>query len=124
QWPAGADLASPGIVAGAEKTHPTPDNIQQKCLKSAQVRSSRHADAAERCKLPISAHKFHNQPIYLQVYNYIAQRANKINIETARDSKSIAVASKRDSASMKTLSILTMVFLPGTFIAVRFSFPS
>lgn len=54
----------------------------------------------------------------LQVYNFIAQRDNRLNVEVARDSKSIAIASKRDSSSMKTISILTMVFLPGTFVTV------
>ncbi|KAI9649436.1 hypothetical protein NHQ30_002012 [Ciborinia camelliae] len=31
----------------------------------------------------------------------------------------MALASKRDSSSMKTIAILGIVFLPGTFIAVR-----
>jgi hypothetical protein len=37
----------------------------------------------------------------------------------ARDSKAIAISSKRDSSAMKTIALLTMVFLPGTAIAVR-----
>ena len=48
----------------------------------------------------------------------MAQRDNKLNIEIARDSKSIAVEGKRDSSAMKTIAVLTIVFLPGTFIAV------
>ena len=57
------------------------------------------------------------------VYNFIAQRDNKLNIEVARDSKAIAAASKRDSSAMKTIAVLTIVFLPGTFIAALFSVP-
>ncbi|KAF8856396.1 hypothetical protein BDZ45DRAFT_594255 [Acephala macrosclerotiorum] len=48
------------------------------------------------------------------VYNLLAQRDNRLNIEIAR-------ASKRDSTAMKTIAILTMMFLPGAFIATLFS---
>lgn len=36
----------------------------------------------------------------------------------------IAAASKRDSASMKTVAVLTMAFLPATFFAALFTIPS
>lgn len=36
----------------------------------------------------------------------------------AADSREIAAASKRDSSAMKGIAFLTMVFLPGTYIAV------
>jgi Mg2+ and Co2+ transporter CorA len=35
----------------------------------------------------------------------------------------IAAESKKDSSAMKTISILGMIFLPGTFVAVSCSFP-
>ncbi|KAF8847793.1 hypothetical protein BDZ45DRAFT_606884, partial [Acephala macrosclerotiorum] len=35
--------------------------------------------------------------------------------------KQIAAASLRDSSAMKTISVLTILFLPGTFIAALFS---
>ena len=54
----------------------------------------------------------------LQLYSLISQRDSKINILVAEDSKKIAMAAKRDSTAMKTISVLTMVFLPGTFVAV------
>ncbi|KAH6720635.1 hypothetical protein BKA61DRAFT_652037 [Leptodontidium sp. MPI-SDFR-AT-0119] len=57
------------------------------------------------------------------VYNFIAQRDIQQNIEIAKDSKSIAVASKRDSSAMKSISLLTMVVLPGTFISTLFAVP-
>lgn len=57
------------------------------------------------------------------VYNLIAQRDVQQNIELARDSKSIAVASKRDSSAMKSIALLTMVILPGTFISTLFAIP-
>ena len=47
------------------------------------------------------------------------QSDNGFNASIALDSKKLAEASKRDSSSMKTIAALTMVFLPGTAIAVR-----
>jgi hypothetical protein len=41
-----------------------------------------------------------------------------LNIEVARDSKLIALATGRDSIAMKMIAILTIAFLPGTFVAV------
>lgn len=48
----------------------------------------------------------------------MAQKGNMINIALAADSKQIAMATKRDSSAMKTIALLTMIFLPGTFVAV------
>ena len=41
-----------------------------------------------------------------------------MNIEVARDSIVIVLASGRDSAAVKTVAILTIDFLPGTSVAV------
>lgn len=41
----------------------------------------------------------------------MAQKDSKVMMELAADSK-------RDSSAMKTISILGMFFLPGTFVAV------
>lgn len=46
------------------------------------------------------------------------QRENRLSFEMAKDQRRIALASKQDSSSMKTISILGIVFLPGTFLAV------
>jgi hypothetical protein len=47
----------------------------------------------------------------------------KISIEIADASRAIAAESKRDSTAMKTIAAVTMVFLPGTFVASLFSTP-
>ncbi|KAF4537997.1 Magnesium transport protein transmembrane region [Lasiodiplodia theobromae] len=47
----------------------------------------------------------------------------KVNHQMARDSARLAGAAKRDSSSMKTIAILTTVFLPGTFVSALFSTP-
>lgn len=56
-----------------------------------------------------------------KVHNLIAQEESVRNIEIAKDSKRIAWANKRDSSSMRSIVVLTMVFLPGTFMSVRSS---
>jgi hypothetical protein len=67
----------------------------------------------------------------------MAQKDAKVNIRlaeisadisqaTMQDSKvmkELATESKKDSSAMKTISLLGMVFLPGTFIAVSFLKP-
>lgn len=57
------------------------------------------------------------------VHSMISQRDSKVNICVAEDSKKIAAAAKRDSLAMKTVSMLTLIFLPGTFVAVCFRLP-
>jgi len=55
-----------------------------------------------------------------QLFNLIAQADNDINIGLSKDTKELAVASKRDSSAMKIIAFLTTLFLPGTFVAVSF----
>jgi hypothetical protein len=54
----------------------------------------------------------------------MAQKDSKINIELAETTTVIARESKKDSSAMKAIALLTMCFLPGTFLAVRFHFKS
>jgi hypothetical protein len=65
----------------------------------------------------------------------MTQKDAKVNIQLAENSaflaraskedsevmRTIAVESKKDSSAMKTIAILTMFFLPGTFLAVGLS---
>ena len=46
------------------------------------------------------------------------QRDNQLNLSIATSSAKIAEESRRDSASMKTIAVLTLLFLPGTSVAV------
>ncbi|OCK74103.1 hypothetical protein K432DRAFT_364013 [Lepidopterella palustris CBS 459.81] len=50
-----------------------------------------------------------------------SRKDNQLNIQIAKSSARIAEESRRDSASMKTIAVLTLVFLPGTSIASIFS---
>lgn len=50
-----------------------------------------------------------------------SRRLNKVNTEIATSSAKIAEESRRDSASMKTIAVLTLLFLPATSVASIFS---
>jgi len=54
----------------------------------------------------------------VQIYNHIALKNNEVNRGLAYDSRELAVAGKRDNYAMKSISVIAMVFLPGTFVAV------
>ncbi|KAK4449142.1 hypothetical protein QBC34DRAFT_99142 [Podospora aff. communis PSN243] len=64
--------------------------------------------------------------------DYLQERArtqlqvvfNLINQSEAAASRQIAAATKKDSASMKVLAVMTLVFLPGTYFATLLSIPS
>ncbi|KAM3522394.1 hypothetical protein MY4038_008632 [Beauveria bassiana] len=57
------------------------------------------------------------------LFNMMMQQDNANGIELAKSSHQIARASYRDSSSMKTLAIVTMLFLPGSFVSAMFSMP-
>lgn len=54
------------------------------------------------------------------VYSMIGQRDNRVNIETATMSQKIATLARRDSLDMRIIAAVTLVFLPGTFVATMF----
>ncbi|KAI0387365.1 hypothetical protein F5Y04DRAFT_240042 [Hypomontagnella monticulosa] len=58
------------------------------------------------------------------ITNLLAQRNNQTNRDLAESSTSIARDTRRDSAAMKSIAILTMIFLPATFTATYFSTPA
>lgn len=78
----------------------------------------------------------------MQIFNFIQQRDNQLNIQLAQSSRKIAEESRRDnllnmeiakataqvaeetrqdSAAMKTIAVLGLTFLPGTAVATFFS---
>lgn len=62
-----------------------------------------------------------NLALTCQLYNIIAQKESKLNLEMAQHQRLLALASKRDNQSMKALSIVGAVFLPATYLASLFS---
>ncbi|KAM5350946.1 hypothetical protein ACJ41O_003669 [Fusarium nematophilum] len=61
------------------------------------------------------------------VSNELAEVGNNLTTvsnELATASKDLAKATAKDSSSMKTIAVMTMAFLPGTFFAALFAIPS
>lgn len=52
------------------------------------------------------------------LFNLTAKKDQEISIQIAKESMIIAEESKKDSTSMKAIAGVTMIFLPGTFVAV------
>lgn len=48
----------------------------------------------------------------------LSRRDAELMIEIARDSRSVALATARDSAAMRVIAAVTVLFLPATFTAV------
>lgn len=55
------------------------------------------------------------------VYNLVAQRDNKDNLNMATISTDIAKTTKDDSSAMRTIAVMSIAFLPGTFVSSFFS---
>ncbi|KAI4940347.1 hypothetical protein J4E86_010981 [Alternaria arbusti] len=65
------------------------------------------------------------QACYLQERGRTQQAVifNLLTRDDAKSSKDIALAARKDSYSMKTIAIMTMIFLPPTFFATLFAMP-
>ncbi|KAI0168631.1 hypothetical protein BJ166DRAFT_261172 [Pestalotiopsis sp. NC0098] len=57
------------------------------------------------------------------IFSLISSEENRISRLVAEESAKVAISSKRDSMAMKTVAVLTMIFLPGTFVAAFLSMP-
>ncbi|KAM0134367.1 hypothetical protein ACHAO1_005763 [Botrytis cinerea] len=55
------------------------------------------------------------------LYNIIAQKESKLNFQMAKEQRQLAHAAKRDSSTMKTISLLSAIFFPGAYLASVFS---
>jgi hypothetical protein len=57
------------------------------------------------------------------LFSLITQRDQNQNLRIANDTHILARESKRDSTAMKAIAIVTMFFLPGTFLSSLFAIP-
>ncbi|KXJ95801.1 hypothetical protein Micbo1qcDRAFT_157875, partial [Microdochium bolleyi] len=48
----------------------------------------------------------------------------RVNIKLTQASRELAEASEKNSSAMKTIAVMTMLFLPGTFFAALWAVPS
>ncbi|KAL2822436.1 hypothetical protein BJX63DRAFT_417536 [Aspergillus granulosus] len=58
------------------------------------------------------------------IYGLLTQRDNMVGVSVAIESKKISEASKRDGSALKSLTVLTAVFFPATYIATLFTLPT
>jgi Mg2+ and Co2+ transporter CorA len=59
-----------------------------------------------------------------QLFSILTHEDAKINIDVANASQKLADEARRDGSSMKTIAIVTMLFLPATYFAALFAMPS
>ncbi|KAK0639499.1 hypothetical protein B0T16DRAFT_336990 [Cercophora newfieldiana] len=92
--------------------------LQSGRLLSGKIRSLSHAVDVTLSQLQYLIKRGEAQQSAVRVvYNYTAQQDTRTQRLMALQSGQIAEASKRDSSVMKGIAILTMVFLPATFMA-------
>ncbi|KAH8683433.1 hypothetical protein BGZ61DRAFT_480485 [Ilyonectria robusta] len=82
------------------------------------IRLQRQSETSQY-DLGVLPRRIENQ--FSAVYNLTAQHDTAATIKLARQSGEIAKAALRDSSSMKTIAVMTLVFLPATFICSFFS---
>ncbi|KAL4864150.1 hypothetical protein BDV12DRAFT_201383 [Aspergillus spectabilis] len=58
------------------------------------------------------------------IYSLLTQRDNMVGVSVTMESKKISETSKRDGSALKSLTVLTGVFFPATYIATLFSLPT
>ncbi|KAI9373405.1 hypothetical protein BJX61DRAFT_541760 [Aspergillus egyptiacus] len=58
------------------------------------------------------------------IYGLLSQRDNMVGVSVAVESKKISEAAKRDGSALKSLTVLTAVFFPATYIATLFTLPT
>ncbi|TEA14671.1 hypothetical protein C8034_v003138 [Colletotrichum sidae] len=74
-------------------------------------------DRIDDCNMIIS-----NTSLAMQtVWNHIAREDSATNTRIAKANAAIALAAKNDSAQMKSIAVLTMIYLPVSSVAAMFS---
>ncbi|KAL3427652.1 hypothetical protein PVAG01_01161 [Phlyctema vagabunda] len=107
------------------KKDPLTDSREYRQLLSAASLQLKLSQSLEY-DLSVLPERIANQ--FNAIFNLMAQRDTQASMSVAESSRKdnlymqdIADATLRDSSSMKTIAVLTMVFLPGTFICSFFS---
>ena len=57
----------------------------------------------------------------MQTIAELSRRDTELMVQVAKDSRTVAVATAQDSASMQVIAAVTILFLPATFTAVSLS---
>jgi hypothetical protein len=105
------------------------DNLDRHCLEldSKSTELKQHAEfLTTGWKSLLHRYEAFEKNVQVQLavlYNTSVQRDSKLNLGVVKSSASIAAASKRDGSVMKSISLLTMLFLPATFVSTLFAMP-
>ncbi|KAI9838488.1 MAG: hypothetical protein M1838_004562 [Thelocarpon superellum] len=125
--PAPARAPPPPPPPTATATAPTPPStlapLPPMMARMLQEHLSYLSTKCRNCLVRVESYDKRSGIALQAVSNLMMQKDNAINIEVAKDSKSIASASKRDGTAMKTIAIVTILFLPGTYISTLFAMP-
>ncbi|KAK4223360.1 hypothetical protein QBC38DRAFT_487827 [Podospora fimiseda] len=89
-------------------------------MKAVPILRQQAAAAREQCQYLESRVK--NQSSVL--FSFLTHQDSMINLQVANASRDLAEAARRDGSSMKTIAVLTMAFLPATFLAALFAIPN
>lgn len=60
----------------------------------------------------------HKENEAMRLIAELSRKDNQLMLQIAEDSRAVALATARDSAAMRVIAIVTIVFLPATFTAV------
>ncbi|KAI2627850.1 hypothetical protein GGR54DRAFT_636973 [Hypoxylon sp. NC1633] len=127
-------------TANKERQFLIVDSVLDFVVENA-VRGGRDGDGEDGSRrlvaaIPALRMRIHASREYLKFLKERAERLSGVlfallthedsatNLELASASRRIAEAAKRDSSSMRAVAVVTMAFLPATFIAALFSVPS
>ncbi|CZR68946.1 uncharacterized protein PAC_18847 [Phialocephala subalpina] len=130
-------LTAPHILDTAAVTITVANNISSDSSCSMNEASMNLANLCKNTLTRLEYEMTRCQTLIAVVYQFMAQKDSRINIQHSESSailaraskedsqvmRTIAIESKKDSSAMKTIAILTMLFLPGTFLAAIFAMP-
>ncbi|KAF2470260.1 uncharacterized protein BDR25DRAFT_303806 [Lindgomyces ingoldianus] len=126
----GVDVIKDGL-AGIKKA--APDDRSGAVKRVTEMLSEHLELTAHKSKVVLSDLQYITARAQAQtnaVYNLLARQGNLVgqriaaqSLDTSEASRQVAVATKRDSSAMKAIAILTMTFLPGTYISTFFAAP-
>jgi hypothetical protein len=105
------------LISSISDSYPTGKKPQE-CIDLKQ-RMDLFCQVAENRDLDIKSLPRRISTQMTVLYNQMAQRDAWVNLDIAKAAREDNVVMIDDSTAMKTIAVLTTVFLPGTFIAVR-----
>ncbi|KAI1863420.1 uncharacterized protein JN550_009531 [Neoarthrinium moseri] len=119
-----------GIIGDAQKALSLFFEYLPECARSPEITKAHHKFSS---RLSLYNNRLQGMKGYVRntqrrleiqkfaLSNLSAQRDGQVNLENNAEQRRLAHLSKQDSSSMKALSLVGVIFLPGTFLASIFS---